>query len=173
MWQRVAFAMTVVPLAIGGGVLALFLRGMRAERGAAVGFCLVCTLAVVQACLVASGIAKAHRLDSNLRSACFKGSQAKFSRCLSPWAVCVRGRPAHGSDRGKLRSPSPVRHDHVGRYGVFHCRSVDRAACPHCADKGVKRSREPCCNVSVSLAGSEPASTDDPDWQPLEPETQL
>jgi len=24
MWQRVAFAMTVVPLAIGGGVLALF-----------------------------------------------------------------------------------------------------------------------------------------------------
>lgn len=78
MWQRVAFAMTVVPLAIGGGVLALFLRGMRAERGAAVGFCLVCTLAVVQAYLVASGIAKAHRLDSNLRSACFKGTQAKF-----------------------------------------------------------------------------------------------
>jgi Cu/Ag efflux pump CusA len=93
MWQRVAFAMTVVPLAIGEGVLALFLRGMRAERGAAVGFCLVCTLAIVQAYLVASGIAKAHRLDSNLRSACFKEPKRNFEMsfslgCLRSWASC-------------------------------------------------------------------------------------
>jgi len=36
MWQRVAFAMTVVPLAIGGGVLALVchknLLGRHAQR---------------------------------------------------------------------------------------------------------------------------------------------
>ena len=78
MWQRVVFAMTVVPLAIGGGVLALFVRGMHAEQGAAVGFCLVSALAIVQAFMVASGIAKARRLNSNVRNACFSGTQAKF-----------------------------------------------------------------------------------------------
>ena len=78
MWQRVAFAMTVVPLAIGGGVLALFVRGMHAEQGATVGFCLVSALAIVQAFMVASGIAKARKLHSNVRNACFRGTQAKF-----------------------------------------------------------------------------------------------
>jgi len=78
MWQRVAFAMTVVPLGIGGGVLALFVRGMHAERGAAVGFCFVSALAIVQACMVASGIAEARRLNSNVRNTCFRGTQAKF-----------------------------------------------------------------------------------------------
>lgn len=78
MWQRVAFAMTVVPLAIGGGVLALFVRGMHAEQGAAEGFCLVSALAIVQAFMVTSGIAKARRLHSNIRNACFRGTQAKF-----------------------------------------------------------------------------------------------
>ncbi len=90
MWQCLAVAMTVVPLAIGGGVLALFVRGMRAEQGAAVGFCLASTLAIVQAHMVASGIAKAHRLDSNVRSACFKGTQAKFREVfLLGLCVCV------------------------------------------------------------------------------------
>ncbi len=78
MWQRVACAMTVVPLAIGGGVLALFVRGMHAERGAGEGFCLVSALAIMQAFLVTSGIAKARRLDGNVRKACFKSTQAKF-----------------------------------------------------------------------------------------------
>jgi heavy metal efflux system protein len=78
MWQRVAFAMTVVPLAIGGGVLALFIRGMHAEQGAAVGFCIVSALAVVQACMIASGIAEARRLNNNVRNACSQGTQAKF-----------------------------------------------------------------------------------------------
>jgi len=78
MWQRVAFAMTVVPLAIGGGVLALFVRGMHAEQGATVGFCFVSALAIVQACMVACGIAEARRLNSNIRNACFRGTQAKF-----------------------------------------------------------------------------------------------
>jgi len=88
MWQRVAFAMTVVPLAIGGGVLALFVRGMHAERGAAVGFCFVSALAVVQAFMVASGIAKARRLHSNVRNACSRGTQAKF-RCVFLIGLCA------------------------------------------------------------------------------------
>ncbi len=78
MCQRVAFAMTVVPLAIGGGVLALFVRGMHAEQGATVGFCLVSALAIVQAFMVASGIAKARRLHSSVQNACSRGAQAKF-----------------------------------------------------------------------------------------------
>jgi len=78
MLKRMAFAITVVLLGFSGGVLALFVRGMRAERGAAVGFCLVSTLAIVQANMVASGIAKAHKLDNNFRNACFRGTQTKF-----------------------------------------------------------------------------------------------
>ena len=78
MWQRVAFAITVVLLGLSGGVLALFVRGVHAGRGAAAGFCSVSTLAVVQAWMVASGIAKARRLCSNVRNACYRGAQAKF-----------------------------------------------------------------------------------------------
>jgi Cu/Ag efflux pump CusA len=69
IWQRVAFAMAVVPLAIGGGVFALFVRGMHAEWGAELGFCLVSALAIVQECIVANGIAEARRLNSNVRNA--------------------------------------------------------------------------------------------------------
>lgn len=36
MLQRIASAIAVVLLALGGSVLALFVRGMHAERGAAV-----------------------------------------------------------------------------------------------------------------------------------------
>jgi cobalt-zinc-cadmium resistance protein CzcA len=78
MLQRMAFAITVVPLGLGGGVLALFVRGMHAEWGAALGFCFVSVLAIVQACMVANGIAEAGRLNSNVRNACFRGTQAKF-----------------------------------------------------------------------------------------------
>ena len=59
MWQRVAFVITVVLLGFSGGVLALFVRGMHAERGAVAGFCFVSALAIVQAWMVASEIAKA------------------------------------------------------------------------------------------------------------------
>jgi len=65
-------------LAIGGGVLALFVRGMHAKRGATAGFCLVSALASVQTCMVANGIAEARRLNSNVRNACLRGTQAKF-----------------------------------------------------------------------------------------------
>lgn len=82
MWQCVAIAMTVVPLAIGGGVLALFLRGMHVEWGAGFGFCFVSALAIVQACMVANGIAEARRLNSNVRNACFRGTQARFRDVL-------------------------------------------------------------------------------------------
>lgn len=47
MLQRMAFALTVVALGIGGGVLALFVRGMHAEWGAELGFCFVSVLAIV------------------------------------------------------------------------------------------------------------------------------
>jgi len=46
--------------------------------GAALGFCFVSALAIVQACMVANGIAEARRLNSNVRNACFRGTQAKF-----------------------------------------------------------------------------------------------
>jgi Cu/Ag efflux pump CusA len=78
MWQRMAFAIAVVLLGFGGGVLALFVRGMHAERGALAGFCFVSALAIVQAWIVASAIAKARTLHGNIRNACYRGAQAKF-----------------------------------------------------------------------------------------------
>jgi Cu/Ag efflux pump CusA len=72
------FAITVVLLGFSGGVLALFVRGMHAERGAAAAFCFVSALAMVQAWMVASGIAKARRLCRDVRDACYRGAQAKF-----------------------------------------------------------------------------------------------
>ena len=78
MWQRMAFVMTVVLLGFSGGVLALFVRGMHAERGAVAGFCVLSALAVVQAWLVASETANARRLCGNIRNACHQGAQAKF-----------------------------------------------------------------------------------------------
>ena len=88
MWQRMAFVITVVLLGFSGGVLALFVRGMHAERGAVAGFCFVSALAVVQAWLVASEIAKARRLCGNIRSACYRGAQAKF-RAVSLVGLCA------------------------------------------------------------------------------------
>jgi multidrug efflux pump subunit AcrB len=106
MWQRVAFAMTVVPLAIGRGVLALFIRGMHAEQGAAVGFCIVSALAVVQACMIASGIAEARRLNNNGRNACSQGTQAKF-RDVFLVALCafVIVLPQHSSEQALKPQP--------------------------------------------------------------------
>jgi Cu/Ag efflux pump CusA len=77
MWQRMAFATAVVLLGFSGGVLALFVRGMHAERGAMAGFCVVSVLAVVQSWMVSSAIAKA-RLSGDIRNACYRGAQAKF-----------------------------------------------------------------------------------------------
>jgi multidrug efflux pump subunit AcrB len=88
MWQRMAFVITVVLLGFSGGVLALFVRGMHAERGAVVGFCFVSALAVVQAWMVASEIAKARRLYGNIRNACYRGVQAKF-RAVSLVGLCA------------------------------------------------------------------------------------
>src|ERR1700746_650796 len=88
MWQRMAFVMTVVLLGFSGGVLALFVRGMHAERGAVAGFCVLSVLAVVQAWLVASEIAKTRRLCGNIRNACYRGAQAKF-RAVSLLGLCA------------------------------------------------------------------------------------
>jgi len=88
MWQRLAFVITVVLLGFSGGVLALFVRGMHAERGAVAGFCVVSALAVVQAWLVASEIAKARTLCGNIRNACYRGAQAKF-RAVSVIGLCA------------------------------------------------------------------------------------
>jgi Cu/Ag efflux pump CusA len=78
----------VVLLGFSGGVLALFVRGMHAERGAVAGFCFVSALAVVQAWMVASEIAKARRLSGNIRNACYRGAQAKF-RAVSLVGLCA------------------------------------------------------------------------------------
>jgi Cu/Ag efflux pump CusA len=83
-----AFVITVVLLGFSGGVLALFVRGMHAGRGAVAGFCFVSALAVVQAWLVASEIAKARRLCGNIRNACYRGAQAKF-RAVSIVGLCA------------------------------------------------------------------------------------
>jgi multidrug efflux pump subunit AcrB len=88
MWQRMAFVISVVLLAFGGGVLALFVRGTHAGQGTAAGFCFVSALAVVQAWLVASEIAKARRLCGNIRNACYRGAQAKF-RAVSLVGLCA------------------------------------------------------------------------------------
>ena len=88
MWQRMAFVTTVVLLGFSGGVLALFVRGLHAERGAVAGFCFVSALAVVQAWMVASEIAKARRLYGNIRNACYRGAQAKF-RAVSLVGLCA------------------------------------------------------------------------------------
>jgi heavy metal efflux system protein len=88
MWQRMAFVTGVVLLGFSGGVLALFVRGMHAERGAMAGFVFVSALAVVQSWMVASAIAKARRLCGDIRNACYRGAQAKF-RTVSLIALCA------------------------------------------------------------------------------------
>lgn len=88
MWQRMAIAIAVVLLGFSGGVLALFVRGMHAERGAAAGFCFVSALAAVQTWMVISEIAKASRLYGNIRNACYRGAQTKF-RAVSLIGLCA------------------------------------------------------------------------------------
>ena len=88
MWQRMAFVTTVVLLGVSGGIIALFVRGVRAERGAVAGFCVVSALAVVQSWMVASEIARARRLSGDIRNACYRGAQAKF-RAVSFVGLCA------------------------------------------------------------------------------------
>jgi cobalt-zinc-cadmium resistance protein CzcA len=88
MWQRMAFVITVVLLGVSGGIIALFVRGIHAERGAVAGFCVVSALAVVQSWMVASEIAKARRLSGDMRNACYRGAQAKF-RAVSLVGLCA------------------------------------------------------------------------------------
>lgn len=88
MWQRMALLITVVLLGFRGGVLALFVRGIHAGWGAVAAFCFVSALAVVQAWLVASEIAKARRVCGNIRNACYRGAQAKF-RTVSLIGLCA------------------------------------------------------------------------------------
>lgn len=88
MWQRMAFVTAVVLLGFSGGMLALFVRGMHAERGAMAGFCFVSALAIVQARMVASAIVKVRRLSGDIRNACYRGAQAKF-RAVSLVGICA------------------------------------------------------------------------------------
>jgi hypothetical protein len=88
MWKRMTFAITVVLMGFSGGVLALFVRGLHAERGAVAGFCFVSALAVVQAWMVASEIAKARRLYGNIRNACYE--ELKRNLELFPSLDCVQ-----------------------------------------------------------------------------------
>ena len=88
MWQRMAFVITVVLLGVSGGIIALFVLGIHAERGAVAGFCVVSALAVVQSWMVASEIARARRLSGDRRNACYRGAQAKF-RAVSLVGLCA------------------------------------------------------------------------------------
>ena len=88
MWQRLAFVITVVLLGVSGGIIALFVRGIHAERGAVAGFCVVSTLAIVQSWMVASEIAKVRRRSGDMRNACYRGAQAKF-RAVSLVGLCA------------------------------------------------------------------------------------
>jgi cobalt-zinc-cadmium resistance protein CzcA len=88
MWQRMAFVITVVLLGVSGGIIALFVRGIYAERGAVAGFCVVSALAVVQSWMVASEIARVRRLSGDMRNACYRGAQAKF-RAVSLVGLCA------------------------------------------------------------------------------------
>jgi Cu/Ag efflux pump CusA len=64
---------------------------MHGELGAAAGFWFVSALAMVQAWMVASGIAKARRLCSDVRDACYRGAQAKFRAVLLVGLCAVVG----------------------------------------------------------------------------------
>ena len=88
MWQRLAFVITVVLLGVSGGIIALFVRGIHAERGAVAGFCVVSTLAIVQSWMVASEIARVRKRSSDMRYACYRGAQAKF-RAVSLVGLCA------------------------------------------------------------------------------------
>ena len=88
MWQRMAFVITVVLLGVSGGIIALFVRGIYAERGAVAGFCVVSALAVVQSWMVASEIARVRRLSGDMRNACYRGAQAKV-RAVSLVGLCA------------------------------------------------------------------------------------
>jgi Cu/Ag efflux pump CusA len=58
------------------------------DRARQQGFCLVSALAVVQAWLVASEVAKARWLCGNIRNACYRGAQAKV-RAVSLVGLCA------------------------------------------------------------------------------------
>jgi heavy metal efflux system protein len=83
-----AFVITVVLLGLSGGIIALLVRGIHAERGAVAGFCVVSALAVLQSWMVASEIARARRVSSDIRNACYRGAQAKF-RAVSLVGLCA------------------------------------------------------------------------------------
>jgi heavy metal efflux system protein len=83
-----AFVIAVVLLGVSGGIVALFVRGIHAERGAVVGFLVVSALAVAQSWMVASEIARARRLSGDIRNACHRGAQAKF-RAVSLVGLCA------------------------------------------------------------------------------------
>jgi Cu/Ag efflux pump CusA len=88
MWQRMAFVITVVLLGVSGGIIALFVRGINAERGAIAGFSVVSAVAVAQSWMVASEIARVRRRSSDMRNACYRGAQAKF-RAVSLVGLCA------------------------------------------------------------------------------------
>jgi hypothetical protein len=125
MWKRMAFAITVVLMGFSGGVLAFFVRGLHAERGAVAGFCFVSALA--------------RRLYGNIRNACYRGAQWKFG-AVSLVGLCaiVGVLPLALIGASKLGSTRGIRHCHVRWGGVLHYCSVDRAACPHFTDRRVK-----------------------------------
>lgn len=107
MWRHRVLAVAVVPLGVIGGVLALSVRGMHVERGAAAGFYFVWGLAIVQAWIVASGIARAGILSGDIRTACSQGAQGKFKAVLLMGvSALVSVMPMHLAEPSPGRTPS-------------------------------------------------------------------
>src|SRR5579871_1181357 len=106
MWQRLAFVATVVLLGFSGGVLALFVRGMHAERGAMAGFCFVSALAIVQV-----GWLPLPSPRSAGYPAIFEMHVSRSSSEVSLVGLCaIVGGPSHGIHGGQLGSTRPIRH---------------------------------------------------------------
>ena len=88
MSQHRLFTVAVVPLGVVGGVLALALRHMPVEGGAAAGLCLVAGLSFAQGWIVTSRIAQLSKCCASLRSACSLGAESKF-KVVFLAGVCV------------------------------------------------------------------------------------
>ena len=101
MWQRMTFALTVVPLGLGGGALALFVRfECRTRRGSRFLLCCRCgNRASLDACFWDRRSSQAVQQRSKRT---LSRSARKLSTYFPCWVVCSRGRPSYGIDFDKL-----------------------------------------------------------------------
>jgi heavy metal efflux system protein len=68
----------VLPAAMTGGVIALFIRGMQLNSSAAAGFIAVLTLALLQGVVIVSSIDRLRQEGAPVRAAVFKGAMIRL-----------------------------------------------------------------------------------------------